>query len=71
MFNKVPTLSVFFKIYSFRAHKREAPDMNMGCRKSKNKPRLFNKNNLKIFWILFLSFFFTLKITSEALTVLD
>ena len=69
MFNKVPTLSVFFKIYSFRAHKREATDMTVGCRKIKNKPRLFSKNNLEIFWIFF--FFFSLKITSEALTVFD
>lgn len=39
--------------------------MNVGCGKIKNKPRLFNKNNLEIFWILLL--FFIVTITSEAL----
>lgn len=58
LFNKVSTLSVFLQIYSSKAHKREVTDVNMGCGKTLKKPRLFNKNNLEIFWILFSFFFF-------------
>lgn len=37
LFNVVPTLSVFFQIYSCGAHKREATDVNMGSGKIKKK----------------------------------
>lgn len=68
LFNKfLPYLS--FQIYSSRAHKREATDMNMSCGESGNKPRLFNKNDSQIVGIFL--FLLLQRSVSEAPVIFD
>lgn len=73
LFNVVPTLSVFFQIYSCGAHKREATDVNMGSGKIKKKSIKTIIRYLGFFFFFAAVAFFslTLETTSLSLIVFD